>query len=519
MSDSKNKEAIEVLEIASVPVRKSAALSEHSSASLLSKKWVWVTFIVLLMLALYVVFLLPGDLDRKRINDSVSDDDKTATHSRQEKNEPIESGVVTSQPDALEKTEAVDDVSQQFKVEAGKLLASIIELEAHLDRHAVKKWAAEKYADAVEQGRIGDEHYRRQQYRQASETFQLAINRLQDLKQRIQPTLMQALTRGEQALTQGDQNTAFQQFALAIAISPQDMRAINGVQRTKTLEQLFALLQRGSSFEFHNQLQQAKLVYEEAITLDPLSDEARAALARVDTRLADEEFSRILAVAYQALQNRQYTDARAAFKDAKKLKPDASEPVTGLNKVDAAIREAKIENLLVEAEHFVQLQQWQQAATSFEKVLRLNNNHKQASSGLRDSNAKAMILDELKAALASSDQLYKDKVLQDAEKVLESVAGLTSPGAIIEQHYEQLQRLVRVAATPVPVILVSDNHTEVVVFKVKRLGKFKQYELQLRPGPYTVVGTRNGYRDVRKVINIKPESNNSSIMIVCEESI
>ncbi len=83
----------------------------------------------------------------------------------------------------------------------------------------------------------------------------------------------------------------------------------------------------------------------------------------------------------------------------------------------------------------------------------------------------------------------------------------------------RIDQSVRVATTPISVELISDNKTEVVVFKVKRLGKFDRYELQLRPGPYTIVGTRDGFRDVRKTIQITHDSKLTSFSIECEESI
>ncbi len=94
----------------------------------------------------------------------------------------------------------------------------MIELEADLDKHAVKKWETEEFSEAVEQGRIGDEYFRRQQYLQAAESFQVTIDKLQILQQRIRPTFEHAVTRGEQALSQGDQSAAVQQFELAVLV-------------------------------------------------------------------------------------------------------------------------------------------------------------------------------------------------------------------------------------------------------------------------------------------------------------
>lgn len=517
MSDSNNKEAIEVVEVVAATAQKSHVIATQSIDSVSKKKWLLISFLVLLILAVYVIFLLPRVVDK---NKSGSNDAQLVVEVEQAQVDKPESIVAQSQTDESKSIEVEsDETQQQTKLQAEELLTKIIGLESELEKHAVKKWAAEEFAEAIERGRVGDEYFRQQQYRQAAESFQAAIDKFESLQQHIQPTFDRAITRGEQALTLGDQPAALQQFELAKAIFPKDTSAINGLQRATTLEQLFSLLQRGSSFEFHNQLQQAKSVYQEAVTLDSLSAEAKTALARVDKKLKGEAFDQTIAIAYQALQNGQYADARSGFNDAKKLKPNSNEPNVGLKKVAAAIRKEKIANLLFEAEHFVQLEQWSQSAISYEKVLKINKNHQQAKSGLQDSRTKVEILDQLKEALAKADQLYKPAALDSAEQVLESVSKLEFPGSTIEQQYKQLHQLVRTASTPIPVLLVSDNNTDITVFKVKRLGKINRAELQLRPGPYTIVGSRNGFRDVRKTIRVTPDSENSTISIICEEPI
>ena len=57
------------------------------------------------------------------------------------------------------------------------------------------------------------------------------------------------------------------------------------------------------------------------------------------------------------------------------------------------------------------------------------------------------------------------------------------------------------------------------MYKVARLGKFDQRELSLRPGTYTAVGTRNGYRDVRQTFTLSHDETITSVMIACTEPI
>lgn len=517
-SDSaNNKDVIEAVDVSSVH-QTTSATPKSAPQKLQAKTWLWLGFCILMILALYVIFLLPRTVEHKLQNTNSEIKSPSSASSEPVPAPAILTPTETVQP--LPPTTPIDDAAQQqAKTHAEELLTRVIELESLLNKHAVNKWAAEEFAQATEQGRVGDEYFRRAQYLPATESFQSAINNLEDLQNRIEATLEQALSRGEQALVQGDQATAIQQFELAEAIAPDNIRASNGLQRATTIEQLFALLQRGSSFESHSQLTQARSTYQEAVALDPLSNEAKTALARVNKKIADNEFKQLIATAYQALQNGQYADARAAFNAAKKLNPKAKEPALGLKKVATAIRDEKIASLLFEAEHFEQLQQWQQAATSYEKILQLSSTHDAAQQGLIENTNKAKILKDLLSALDLAGQLHNDKVLKKAEQVLASAEKLNSPGSIIAQHSEQLQKLVRIATTPIPITIESDNNTEIIVYKVARLGTVSRRELQLRPGPYTIVGTRTGFRDVRKVIQITPESRNSTLAIICTEPI
>ena len=84
---------------------------------------------------------------------------------------------------------------------------------------------------------------------------------------------------------------------------------------------------------------------------------------------------------------------------------------------------------------------------------------------------------------------------------------------------DQLSQLLKRAATPLTVKLVSDNVTDVSIYKVGKLGSFETRELELRPGTYVAVGSRPGYRDVRLEFRVAPEIDRQPVVVRCEEPI
>jgi hypothetical protein len=66
---------------------------------------------------------------------------------------------------------------------------------------------------------------------------------------------------------------------------------------------------------------------------------------------------------------------------------------------------------------------------------------------------------------------------------------------------------------------VSDNRTQVTITTVGSFGTFARRDIELKPGHYTVVGTREGYREVRHDITVSPGEQYLTVNISCSEPI
>ncbi|HKQ15663.1 MAG TPA: hypothetical protein VJT80_19655, partial [Steroidobacteraceae bacterium] len=94
-----------------------------------------------------------------------------------------------------------------------------------------------------------------------------------------------------------------------------------------------------------------------------------------------------------------------------------------------------------------------------------------------------------------------------------------NPGPMLQKQLATLKDWIARADVPVSVALQSDNVTQVTIYRVGQLGTFAERSLELVPGSYTVVGTRPGYRDVRREINVRPGPAPEPVVIRCEDRI
>jgi hypothetical protein len=155
----------------------------------------------------------------------------------------------------------------------------------------------------------------------------------------------------------------------------------------------------------------------------------------------------------------------------------------------------------------------------YQDILKIDGDLQFAHEGLQQARSRAALHTRLQGLIDAPDTLSDDVTMQSATKLLLDIARIDPLGPRLADQKSELSRLLKRAATPLSVQLVSDNMTNVSMYKVGRFGSFDRRELELRPGTYVVVGNRPGYRDVRVEFRVAPEEDMKPIVIQCEEPI
>ncbi len=237
------------------------------------------------------------------------------------------------------------------------------------------------------------------------------------------------------------------------------------------------------------------------------------------TGRTNPEFRRSMSAGLAALGRQDFAAARDHLQRAVKLEPDSPESADALLAAEEGLRLQAIATHQAKASQLEATESWQGAVEEYEAVLALDPTIKFAQEGAERSRARAELSARLEFHLQNPERLSTDEVLRDAGTLLEEASQIQPAGARLSQQIEGLSQIVAIASTPIRVALVSDNLTEVTVYKVGRLGAFERRVLELRPGIYTVVGRRDGYRDVRRELRVVPGQEIEPLTVRCEEKI
>jgi hypothetical protein len=163
--------------------------------------------------------------------------------------------------------------------------------------------------------------------------------------------------------------------------------------------------------------------------------------------------------------------------------------------------------------------QWPRAHETYLAAMKIDPNVRFAVEGSRRTGRRIAIGKRVEAYLMQPDTLFNDRQLNTAVELLLDAEKGRPFDPDLEADLDKLHQRVAIAQTPLRVTLTSDNQTDVSVYKVGRLGRFETQRLDLRPGSYTVVGMRDGYRDVRLRVSVTPSEPPPVIHVVCMESI
>lgn len=395
---------------------------------------------------------------------------------------------------------------QQARERASEMLARFVELQLQLEESMqVGKWGQEQLDNAKSLATEGDQHFLDERFEDSLNAYDAAATTLASLIETGQQLLENTLAAGEQALTDADAPAAAQAFELAIAIAPDNLQAQRGLQRTALLPEVIVLMRQAKNHELSEAWADAVSVYQQVNNLDPDTAGLDAALAGAREGLKLARIRDNLSAAFSAMDAGRYGDARSAFNKVLSLDPDNSVARGGLEQVAKRTDIDRIGSLRQKAQDAEAAENWQEAMDAYNQVLALDANIQFAKDGRQRATDQFRTEGALRNIIANPDKLSSPKLFDQAKEILARAQRLDPRGATLNDQISQVDELIRVYATPVPVTLISDNATKVTLSTVGVLGRFDTREVTLRPGAYTLLGSRDGYRDVRTSLLVRPD--------------
>lgn len=485
------------------PIQETPASSGFSS-------WVIPALAGLVVLALIVVFWLPGQL---------AGGDTTATETPQTKNSSAVAVNPKNKPQAEEASPWSDAQLAKLRKEAQNTLAILLDVQFELQEKGVEQWASEEFETAKVLAQEGDLQYRERDFVAAAASYDNALLGMEALVEAAPAALQEKLELARQAIGYLQQQAALDALSIASAIEPSNAILASLEQRAHALDQLLPLLSQAQEAEKLGDLAAAEKLLQQASSLDTEHLKVNRELARVSAAHTRLRFNDTMSEGYSALDEGDFSAARKAFRHATKLVPGSTVASSAMRDLEAAETSSVLSKLQNRGARQQAGEQWQQAVATYDKALSIDSSLLFAQQGLKQSKARAQLDKQFRAAIDKPERLSDKTVAAAIEQLVKHAATITPRGAMLAKQLSDLEVLLQRAGAKITLTLRSDGDTEVTLRKVSRLGQFSAKQLILRPGTYTVIGSRNGYRDVRQSFTLKHDTGALDILIVCTEEI
>jgi len=132
---------------------------------------------------------------------------------------------------------------------------------------------------------------------------------------------------------------------------------------------------------------------------------------------------------------------------------------------------------------------------------------------------RAELARRLEALLANPARLSAPEVRREAGRLLADAGNIRADAPVLRGQADKLRTALQLYDQPVLAVIQSDGATLVSVQRIGNFGAFTRRELQLKPGRYVAVGSRAGFRDVRREFTITPGTGGMVIEVRCTEAI
>jgi hypothetical protein len=478
-------------------------------------RWLWPALALLVLLVLVVIFVLPGLVATRPDAPAAPAVSGTGAGAPGRSTAPPEqakaqAGAASPFADALE---------AKARAAAQELLGELLQLQEELVARGAETWAAEGMAAVAAEAERGDASYRERAFDAALASYESALAAARDLETAIPQRAADAREQSAAAIEALDIEAAREAFALAEQLEPGAEALLSLSDRLDALPDTAAAVAAAAEAEAGDDLAAAVQAIAEAETLDPAHRYVAAEAARLRNALADRRFGSAMSAGYAALEAERFDAARREFERAAGLREGSDEAAAALRELAVAETAAQLRRLKARGEALVAEESWAEAIPVFEEALAIDGSLRFAREGLALARPRAALTSELAAILDEPGRLVDDAILAEARQSLAQAEAVADPGPKLAARIAEVREVLTVASRPVTVTLRSDGETSVTVYKVARLGQFSEQQLSLRPGRYTAVGMRRGFRDVRSEFTVTPSGLAEPVFIACTEAI
>lgn len=494
-------------------------LGDQASPANEDSSYLAIILISALSLAALLLVFLPALLKSPPASEESASNEVTTEEAVASEPSNVEPASTASPTSAGTQTPFADAQRQQARTESQTILSGLLSALKQLEELRVDEWAATENASIQSQADSGDEAYQDTAYDEAVANYQQALNEAESLIETGKSKAVEYLELARTDLEDGRVSEAVYNLELAALLDPDLSEAEQLLTRAKVREEILNLISSAEQLQNDGKLEEAKAQYIQAQELDPEFEGIVETINNINNEIADRDYRIAMSQGFSYLSQGNLAAAESAFRNAGEIRPGNPAVTDALQQIDAAKTNNQRQVKLDDAIALEATEEWAGALELYNTLLDQDATLTSAQLGKIRSEARATLNTDIQTILGNPLALQDENKWTSANQVFSEASGIIDRGPKLISQIEQLETVLKQARTKVTVVLSSDNQTNVEIYRLGKIGEFREHAIALFPGRYVVVGTRSGFRDVREELVIDGTKPEVALNIQCVEEI
>jgi len=391
------------------------------------------------------------------------------------------------------------------------------EIEPRLKVADVQSWPVSSEIDGLKQKVM--ENFGNGDYGLAMDNLGLLNSLALKVLKEADQIFLENLEKAKQFLADNLYDGAKFHIEKALKVNGQSPEALQVQVEIEKLVGLLPLLNGAAIARTENDLQKEYEYLQQVLKIAPERDGVKARLNEIRDRIQTQKFESHIASGFDNIANRQPQKARSHYEKARQIDSKRAELSLLLAQILDLEKSVRIKLAVSQAEQALRQDDWEQVKLNFERVSTDAPENRTVVEGLRRADHILSLQARLNQFLKAPYHLAHPQVLNEAQQTLAAAKAASGDSFTLKRTATQLSELITQVNRVIPVTIISDNQTYVLVRSVGKVGVLTQKIIQLKPGNYTFEGTRNGFKSKLLPLLIPYDQNQFSVRVICDESI
>lgn len=393
------------------------------------------------------------------------------------------------------------------------------ELEPRLQVANVELWDQDGLFEINELKKKALSDFSNSDYLKAQDNIQLLKNKTIKIIEEAENIFSENLQQAASFLEEDLYDEAKVHIEKALMVASQSPEALSIQQEIEKLPHILPILNEAKISRAENDLHKEFDYLQQVLQVAPEREEVTSRLKELAELIKNKEFAEHISLGLAGIENRQAKEARYHYLEAKKIDSERSELSLLLAQLLILEKSIRFKQTVKQAEQAVGRDDWQQAKNYFTRAAKDAPENQTVLEGLKRSGQVLELLTRLGQYFRNPYRLANKDVRSEAEKILVQADTVSSYSFSVKKQAEQLRELIIKLNRFIPVTIISDNKTNVLVRSVGKVGAVSEKIIQLKPGNYTFEGARDGFKSKLVQTFIPYDQHNFSVRVICDEPI